>query len=158
MSFKYIPVQIKIDGSKGFGKWFAHAMTFNHITTAQLCDEISHSTTVTESDVRAVFAELKVAMHDHLLNNQSVKVDGLGTFSVSLSSNLADTKESFKATNIKGASVNFRPETAVMPQAVTDSTGKSRKVRIKQLLNGITFEEYKGPGTKAATEKPNTEG
>lgn len=154
MSYKFRVVQNKMEESKNYGKWYAMPVVISNVTTDQLCDEISHSTTVTESDVRAVFAELKVKLRDHLLNNQSVKVDGLGTFNVRLKSTATEVKKEFNVSRIKNVTVGFLPEQTTLPNQIIDSNGKSLKVRYKRLLEGMTFEEFQYD--KPAEKKSDT--
>ena len=140
MSYKFRVVQNKIQGSPSFNKWFAKTVTLGNVSTEELCQEISHSTTVTESDVRAVFAELKVKLRDHLLLNQSVKVDGLGTFNVRLKSSASDQEKDVDANKIKWYGVGFLPESQTV-STIQDKDGNAHKVRGKKLLEGITFDK-----------------
>lgn len=64
-----------MSGSKNYGKWYAMAQHLGTVTTDDLCDEISHSTTVTEADVHAVFTELKTRLSSHLKNGNVKTVE-----------------------------------------------------------------------------------
>jgi predicted histone-like DNA-binding protein len=148
MAIKYKKTQNKMTGSKNYNKWYASAVHMGTVSTEDLCEEISHSTTVTEADVRAVFAELKGRLSAHLKNSQSVKVDGLGSFSVGLRSQLTDSAEKLTAANIKGYRIIFRPESQVVGR-MTNTDGITKKVRGYKALQGITVEELNGGNVKS---------
>jgi len=140
MAIKYKKTQNKMTGSKNYNKWYGAAVTMGSVSTEDLCDEISHSTTVTEADVRAVFTELKGRLAYHLKNSQSVKIDGLGSFSVGLRSQLVEKAEDLDASKIKGYHIIFRPESEVVGR-VTNTDGITKKVRGYKALKGATVEE-----------------
>lgn len=108
MSIRYRKVQNKIENSNGYQKWYGKAVILSTVSTKDLAEELSHSTTVTRADIMAVLAELTVAMHNHLLNSHKVVIDGLGTFRPGLICKSADDEKSFNANNIKGYRIVYR--------------------------------------------------
>ena len=58
MSIRYKVVQCHLKDSNINGKWYGKAVSLGTVTTRQLAEEISHSTTVTRSDVASVLIEL----------------------------------------------------------------------------------------------------
>lgn len=148
MAIKYKKTQNKMTGSKNFNKWYASAVHMGTVSTEDLCEEISHSTTVTEADIRAVFAELKGRLSYHFKIGQIVKIDGLGTFSVGLRSQLVEKAEDLDASKIKGYHIIFRPESQVVGR-VTNTDGITKKVRGYKALQGITVEELNGGNVKS---------
>lgn len=166
MAYKFRTAQNQIQTSKSYQKWYAASLTLNNISTEQLCDEISHSCTVTESDVRGALTEIAVVISQHLKNNDSVKIDGLGTFFVRLSSVPTEKPEEFKSSQIKSARVGFRPETEIASRYL-DERGKIRRITQKKLLKGINFEKFgydtkqnfiKKGALKDKTDSTSTEG
>lgn len=148
MAIKFRKVQNKMTGSKNYNKWYASVVNMGTVSTEDLCDEISHSTTVTEADIRAVFAELKGRLAYHFKNGQIVKIDGLGSFSVGLRSQLTEKAEDIDASKIKGYHIIFRPESEVVGR-VTNTDGITKKVRGYKALQGITVEELSGGNVKS---------
>ena len=57
------------------------------LTTADMAKQITHSTTLTPADVKAVLASLSNEIGNALLNGQRVSLDGVGTLNISLSIN-----------------------------------------------------------------------
>lgn len=156
MGYKYRILQNKIQTSRSFGMWFAKPVVLNNISTAKLCTEVSHSTTITESDVRAILAEVKVKLAAHLLNNESVTIDGLGTFSIGLSSIPTETEKDATASQIKSATVNFKAATASISKYVDDK-GKIRKKYLPGLLSNLSFEMLPYDSSKNILDKGDAE-
>lgn len=152
MSVRYKKFQNKLKDSKTYDKWYGRAVTLGTVTTANLAEEISHSTTVTRADIMAVLIELAEAMRRHMLNSQSVQLDGIGTFRVGINSVPADTEAEFKANNIKNFRIIYTAGRAAVASYLGND-GKSKKVYVKNLLNGATAEEL--PSDKSAAS-PST--
>lgn len=118
------------------GKYYARAAIINTVTTADLCKEISHSTTVTEADMRAVFAELKVLLQKHIQNGEKVVIDGVGSFKAGLKTKPANAAKEFSSDkNIVGYRLNYQAPLTY----VRSSEGK--RVGVKYMFEGATAHE-----------------
>ena len=160
MSIRFKTYQCKLKNSKANGKWFGRAMSMGTVNTRTLAEEISHSTTVTRSDVAAVLIELFNAMSRHLLNSQTVVLDEIGSFRVAFKSVPADTEKDFTANNIKSYHIVYRPVTTFVPNGKTNSKGHRQGCYVKTLLNGIEAEPFgksKKTTTTSGTTTPSTQ-
>ena len=146
---KYTGVQNKIEGSVNYGKWYAKAEYGETVSTEALCEEIAHSTTVTEADARALLTELKVVLRQHLQNGDVVKLDGIGLFRVGIKSALADTLDTLDDNKIKGYSIRFLPESTFTATGV-NKKGNRVGFRTYKLLQGV---KVKKVVDKAAAKK-----
>ena len=81
MSILYKVVQCHLKDSRLNGKRFGKAVSLGTVTTRQLAEAVSHSTTVTRSDIAAVLIELFNVLMAHLLNPMAVRLDDAGSFS-----------------------------------------------------------------------------
>ena len=91
-------------------KFYATAKSDGEVTFRSLSKEISAgSTTVSDTDVLAVLNELSKALSRHLADGKIIRFGDFGSFSLSLSSEGAETAEKFNASLIKGSKINFRP-------------------------------------------------
>lgn len=108
---RYRKVQNKNSKSTTFGKWYGRAVMTETTTLDTLADRIQRNCTAKKADVKAVLEELSEVMRDELLSSHRVKIDGLGSFKVSLTTKSAETKDDFTANNVKRVSVIFHPET-----------------------------------------------
>lgn len=141
MSVRYRKVQEKREGNKNYGKWYGRAVVLNNVTTKELAEEISHSTTATLSDTLAVLNELSVALRRHLLNSDRVEIEGIGAFKVGIRTVAANSSAEFGAQNVKSYRINYQPFQRFVPNGqVTDKNRRAGSF-VKYLLEGVTVQE-----------------
>jgi predicted histone-like DNA-binding protein len=88
--------------------------------------------TVKASDIRAVLTELVETMRDQLQDSKRVKLDGLGSFKLGLSTDGVEDYDKFEPRkHVKDVHVIFTPETTV------DANG----TRSKTFLEGVSVTE-----------------
>ena len=91
-------------------KFYANAKSTGEVTFRSLSKEITGgSTTVSDTDVLAVLNDLTKVLAKHLSEGRIVRFGDFGSFSISLSSEGAETAEQFNSSMIKGAKIAFRP-------------------------------------------------
>ena len=149
MAIRYKKQQVTAEAFSTYKKWYGKAVSMGVVTTKQLAEEISHSTTVTRSDIMAVLIELFEAMKTHLQNSQTVSLDEIGSFRVGIKSKVADTADAFTANNIYGYRIIYSPDTKFVASGQVSSKGKRKGTFVKTLLDGATAEEL--PSTTATT-------
>lgn len=140
MAIYYRKVQNNQKESIYFGKWYGRAVILNAVTTKQLAEEISHSTTVTYSDVVAVLAEVAVVMKNHLQDSKKVIIDGVGSFKVGLSTKPADTNAEFNSNKISGYHIIYTPEKTFTAKGVNEN-GNRTGFYVTNMLDGVTAKE-----------------
>lgn len=140
MSIKYIPSQIKIDGSQAYGKWFAKMVSAGTVTTEQLANELSHSTTITHADLMCVLYSLAIAIRNHLLSSEKVHLDGLGTFRISIRSHIVDEQKDVGKKLIHACKVAFVPDRYFCATGSGPKGGRTG-FYTKKLTDGINFEK-----------------
>ena len=140
MAIRYRKVQNKQTGSKTFGKWYGRAVMMDEVSTKELAEEISHSTTVTYADVLAVLTETAVVMKAHLQNSERVVLDGIGAFKVGMRTSPATSSEKFDANNIVGYRINYAPEVKFHANGVNEK-GNRTGFYVKDLLDGVSAKE-----------------
>lgn len=124
------------------GKWYARPQYQETVTERDLAAEIEKKTTVHTADILAVLQALSEQIAEELRDSKRVRLTGLGTFKVGISTRPADTPEKFSAReNIKSAHVIFQPETKI--------TGSGRT---RALLSGITYKEWTPETRKASSD------
>lgn len=114
------------------GQYYARAAYRETVTIKDLAARMQSNCTVKYSDIMAVLTEFAEVLKEELQRSNRVKIDGLGTFKVGLTTTGAPSAKEFTAANIKGAHILFQPEAAK-----DGSTGK----RVKPLLAGVKFKE-----------------
>lgn len=141
MAILYRKKQFKMPKSKLNGYTYAKPVVLEIISTRQLAEEISHSTTVTRADVMAVLAELGVRVKDHLLTSQAVKLDELGIFKPALKSKAEAKADDFGAKNIYRTLIKYIPETTTTWTSV-NAKGHRTGFRTKNLVQGAQYKLY----------------
>ena len=110
----YLLKQNKAQGSKNYGKWFAHGKTIETLNTRKMATHIAeHGSIYTPDVVFGVLEKFRSCLLEMLLNSKRVKIDGLGIFYTTLENEKggADKKEDFSPTkNLKALHIRFLPD------------------------------------------------
>ena len=107
----YKLIQNKNNKSVCFGKWYGWAVVYQTMDTDKVADLIQRNCSMKKSDVKAVLQELVEVIKDAIQDSKAVKLDGLGTFKIGISTMGAEKPEEFDSENIRGFKVLFTPET-----------------------------------------------
>lgn len=87
-------------------------MTVAQVDETQMAMDLARETTITPSEAMLVISQLRKILLCRLLGSESVKFSYWGSFSITLSSTGADTKEAVNLGNIKAVNLNFQPDEA----------------------------------------------
>ena len=112
-------------GIEGVNYFHGQAIKTGELTLEKLAKRINNSTTVTQTDCRAVLLSMKEHIAEALTEGQVVVLDDLGRFQVTLqgkcynAATLAD--EEFKPSEmIRGHRIIFRPDAALKKEIKKD--------------------------------------
>ncbi|MGE0076907.1 MAG: HU family DNA-binding protein [Bacteroidales bacterium] len=94
-------------------KWYANPINQGVVSKAQVSKEIAGRSSLTSGDISNVLENLIEELPKYLIAGNSVKLGEFGTFRLSISGEGSDTKEGYKASNIKNAKVIFTPGAAL---------------------------------------------
>ena len=99
-----------LSAAKNEGEKRIYARPVNSVTftTGDAIEAIQQKCTLTSTDIIAVVEALRGYVQQVLKNGDRMKLDGLGTFSVSLSCKKAETEKEIRAKDIRFAQMNFR--------------------------------------------------
>ena len=133
------------------GKWYPKSVLVGSpISTEQVAKRLAAESTVSPADVRAVLTALGGVMGDYMAQGRSVKLDGVGSFyfTASTNKNGVATEKEVTAKLINGVRVRFIPETRFR------GSGKGR-VSMRSLSDvDIDWEEWKGEEKGIEPKKP----
>jgi len=133
------------------GKWYPKSVLVGSpISTEQVAKRLAAESTVSPADVRAVLTALGGVMGDYMAQGRSVKLDGIGSFyfTASTNKNGVATEKEVTAKLINGVRVRFIPETRFR------GNGKGR-VSMRSLSDvDIDWEEWKGEEKGIEPKKP----
>ncbi len=119
-------------------KYFPSPVYGRTLTLNDLTREISHATSITPADVKAVVEELVEVFSRYLVRGDKIKVEGLGTFKVTFSGCGNILAEKVSASDIDSTTIRI--------SFVADSQLK-KAIRLE-----IIFEKVKSRGQNAAGE------
>ena len=108
--------------------YYPRAIQSGVVDLDTLTEQISNSTTLTETDCHAVIISLVNTVSKALEEGKIVMLGQLGTFQVSVKGTSSTTPEEVSKKNISSASIVFRPG-----------------VRFKKMLQHLTFTRKKQP-------------
>ena len=107
MAFKY-EVKTKRSGiGEKKAKYYAIPVRSGEINTRQLARELSSRCTLTEADVRATLIGLAEIMQEYLHEGYSVRLEELGRFTLSASSDGFDSPEECTPHRVKARKICF---------------------------------------------------
>ena len=112
-------------GIEGVNYFHGQAIKTGELTLEKLAKRINNSTTVTQTDCRAVLLSMKEHIAEALTEGQVVVLDDLGRFQVTLqgkcytAEDMAD-EEFVPASMIKGHKIVFRPDAALKKEVAKD--------------------------------------
>lgn len=133
MTLFYRSWRATVEDKEGNKKCFPRLVKMGKIIdTYELAIEIAEKSSLTPGDTLNVIDNLMLVMKRHLLNSRSVRLNGLGTFTIFCRArgNGVDTEEEVSSNQIKNLSVRFLPE-----YTVSGFEGKTRA-----MFQGVEFE------------------
>ena len=98
--------------NKKFGVWYPAAVVMGQpVPVKKIAKRLSQMCTVTYADVMAVLGELPGVMADYMAQGKSVRLDGLGTFRLTLDSKgVTDEAEFDFQKQMRAVRVQFVPQ------------------------------------------------
>lgn len=111
MSIKYNLIERGVPGIPGGGvkKWYAVVNCNGELTIDDITAQIEKFSSLSEADIRSVIIALENVIHKELTNGKIIRMDKIGSFYPSLSSEGTELESDFTVAMIKGAHVNYRP-------------------------------------------------
>ncbi|MDY6206465.1 MAG: HU family DNA-binding protein [Prevotella sp.] len=132
------------------GKWYPQSVLVgSSITTEQVTKRLAAESTVSPADTRAVLTALGGVLADYMAQGRSVKLDGIGSFylTITAAKNGVDSEDKVTANQIIGTRVRFLPETRYRP-------GINRQATRGLIDDNIVWEEWKEKDSAAGGSIP----
>ena len=95
MAIKIQLLKNNIKSSPNYGKYYAKTIARGEVTMADLMKEVQRNCSLKEADVIHVITELQDTMKHHLAEGQTIALDGIGRFRLSVESECVDAPEKF---------------------------------------------------------------
>lgn len=131
--------QNTVNNEKTKGKFYRRAV---HIATLSLEDLgkhiVDHGSPYTEDIVQGVLKAFRNCLIEQLMESKKVKIDGLGTFYLSVSSTGAESVDEASMDQIKNVRLRFLPDSS--SRAMLDSVSLRKKVALKDIASlGMSY-------------------
>lgn len=122
---KYRLIERKTPGdTPEVSRWYATPILSGKLSQENISKEIAGRSSLTRGDVSNVIMNMIDTFPSKLLEGNSIRLDGFGTFRVSFSSSGVDDVEQFNTAMIKKPKIIFTPS-----------------VELKKALLGLSFEQ-----------------
>lgn len=113
MEYKIWKKKFKDSNNQVQEKYFACKTTKVTITTEQMIEEIVNRSTFSSGDIKGVISEIYTTLKIHLPIGQNVNVSELGTYGISITSNMIDSPEEIGNLKVIGKRITHRPSSAL---------------------------------------------
>ncbi|MCD8137368.1 MAG: HU family DNA-binding protein [Parabacteroides gordonii] len=101
-------------------KLFAQPVYDGTVETNFIARQIAGRSSLTAGDIMNTLSNFFEEIPTYMLLGQTVKLDGLGTFRISFTSNGADSEDTFKVGSMKKARILFTPAPAFRKRIVDE--------------------------------------
>ena len=91
-------------------KYYACAKRGKLVSSKELAQEISERSSLTQGDVYGSLSALSDVIKNHLLLGNSIKLDGIGTISLSITSEPSDEEDKVNARTLKVGKICFKAD------------------------------------------------
>ncbi|EKU90296.1 HU family DNA-binding protein [Bacteroides oleiciplenus] len=125
--------------------FYAKAQASGEVTMDEMAEEISYATSLTDGDVLNAIRALIKQVNKNLAAGKIVRLETFGSFQIQLCSEGAETVKGFTASNITGATIQFRP-------------GKPIKAATRAGDGGLTFKRVAKKGEAPLPADPDDNG
>ena len=97
--------------SPSFGQWYGRLVTQGTLQTDAICRHIAkHGSVYTSDVVKGVVEKFVNCFEELLLQGHKLKLDGLGTFYLTISTEGAPSADEFTLNNVKSLRIRFLPD------------------------------------------------
>lgn len=112
MAVIYKPFQSNLPDASGNYLYYPRVVTLSNVSTSQIAEEIAEYSSLSSGDTKNVIDNLITVMTNHLQASESVTLDGLGSFRMTMHSNGNGVESSDEVSSSQATlTVIFRPAT-----------------------------------------------
>ena len=133
------------DKSAAYGKTYGRLVHQDTMNTSDLCRHMmKHGTIYTSDIVKGVVEKFINCFEELLLEGNKIKLDGLGTFYLSASTEGVADEKDFSANNVKAIHVRFLPDQSKESEYTAKMLTKKARFRS---MNGEEMPGDEGEGS-----------
>jgi predicted histone-like DNA-binding protein len=150
MPLLYKALQSSLPSKDGKNRWHLRLMKFRKVVDTQKIGEmIAAKSSLTPGDVHSVVRNMVDVMSNALLNSQTVRLDGFGTFTViaKTGGKGVDSPEKVTPSQVNYLKIQFTPSSTRTPGGAT-----------RAMYNGVAYERWDGENTSVVADEENPSG
>ena len=91
-------------------KYFACKATNATVSTKKMAEDIAQRSTISIGDTYGTISEIVTSLKKYLPLGDNVNVKGIGTFGISITSNMIDSPDDIAELIVRGKRITFRPD------------------------------------------------
>ena len=130
--------------SASFGKWYGRLVPQGTMHTDAICQHIAkHGTIYTSDVVKGVVEKFVNCFEELLLQGHKLKLEGLGTFYLSISTTGASTADEFTVNNVSAVRVKFLADQSKQSEYTAQVMKQKAEFCTLDDLQGESLEEKK---------------
>ena len=114
MEYKIWKKKFKDTNNQVQEKYFACKATNATVSTKMMAEDINQRSTVSVGDTYGTISEIVISLKKYLPLGDNVNVKGIGTFGISITSNMIDSPDDIAKLIVRGKRITFRPDPELM--------------------------------------------
>jgi predicted histone-like DNA-binding protein len=91
-------------------KFYPNAVSAGHFSSEDMAKDIAQATSFSESDVVGTMKAYSIILKERLKMGYNIKLDGIGTFSLSVIGEACDTEKECKPNKVKVGRIAFKAD------------------------------------------------
>ena len=136
--------QNKMTDSPAFGLWYGRLVPQGTLQTDAICRHIAkHGSVYTSDVVKGVVEKFVNCFEELLLQGHKLKLDGLGTFYLTISTEGVPSADKFTLNNVKALRVRFMPDQSKQSEYTAQMLKQKAEFCTLDDLQGNSKEEQK---------------
>ena len=114
MEYKIWKKKFKDANNQVQEKYFACKATNATVSTKMMAEDINQRSTVSVGDTYGTISEIVISLKKYLPLGDNVNIEGIGTFGISITSNMIDSPDDIAELIVRGKRITFRPDPELM--------------------------------------------
>lgn len=137
MKYKVWKKKFKDANNQVQEKYFACKATNSTISTEKMAEIIVKRSTYSEGDTYGAISEIATTLKEYLPLGDNVNVKGIGTFGISITSNMIDSPDDIAELIVKGKRITFRPDPDLVKLLTTLNFSYAGEKTVKNVKKDI---------------------
>lgn len=113
-------------------KFYPNAVSAGHYGSVDMARDLSEATSLSEPDVVSALKAFSIVLEKRLKMGYNIKLDGIGTFSLSVSGEPCDTEKECKPNKVRVGKIAFKADSKLRKEMIDIKFYKTNLKRNKR--------------------------